>query len=764
MLKKLVLFPLIYLCVALAGLGCQEGSPRQDEAQFSNRQLQEVVDGYLSDQPNILGTIVKVDIQGKGSYEAASGYFDSSRTAPLTPDTPFLIGSITKVFTAVLVLQLVEKGEVDLQKPLIGYLSPEWAAVLGDIEYGPEITVEQALSHRSGLADMTDSEAFHRDLLLGPTKNWGPMDVVKMVQQKGEPKFRPGTNYDYCNTNYILLSGLIENVSGMSYRESLQKNILEPIGLANTSLVEGTFGSREERIAHGYSRVGEKLYDGHDVPLDWAAGAGGLISTADDLIKFDRALVSGSLFEREGTYRQMCELVGHNEAYGRGLEVFDDPDIGRHYGHEGNLLNTRAILAYFPEQQMTLSVCHTYDGFSLSSPRDLMKRVVQSIRGAHPTRDAGVEFEGPDLLANVSDVVQNEDEPARGDWHFDLKEEWRLTGTGVQIFSTLTSLRVGEDGRLYLLDRGLGDIAVLDPDGAPLVSFGGRGDGPRFEDPYRLYVTPRYVHVLDIGRTGDKIKTYDKKGSYIGAYEVERGVSPRLFVNDEQFLAVRSGPDVLNRPKNELLELLSLESKEPTVLGRFAAEEKLILETMVPMGRFIFLQDDIEIFPRLIAHSKNDMLYVGRSDKYLIARMDLEDRERRAFSIAGRERKALPAKYAVEQADTTRIAGHEMPQEMRERFLARFPDRQTYYTKITSDDQGLIYVFVPDVVEVEKQRIDIFSREGEYLYRAVIELPDGRVKARSIVFEGDHLYALVQREQGGQELVKYKVNRPVPAG
>jgi D-alanyl-D-alanine carboxypeptidase len=368
-------------CLLLLYTACN-GAPDGDrDAHYSSGQLQAVVDEYLTDKTNILGTIVKVDIGGTVSYEAASGFTDSSRTVPIQPDTKFIIGSVTKVFTAVLVHQLIEVGQVRLEGPIIDYLPPEWSALLEKIEHADEITVEQALGHRSGLPDVTNSDAFMEAAYFDSTAALKPLDVVQMVQQAGELEFRPGEAYDYSNVNYLLLGGLIEQVSGLSYRQSLQQNILDRVGLENTLLVGKTYGSFAGVLAHGYTRIGDVSYDGREINVEWAHAEGGIVSTAGDLIAFYRALASGRLFDDAGTYEQMCQRVGHNESYGRGLEVIDDPDIGLYYGHRGNFMSSRAILAYLPEQRMTVVIAHTYDGFSMSHPADLLKVVVQSIRG-----------------------------------------------------------------------------------------------------------------------------------------------------------------------------------------------------------------------------------------------------------------------------------------------------------------------------------------------------------------------------------------------
>jgi D-alanyl-D-alanine carboxypeptidase len=726
----------------------------------SSEQLQAVVEEYLTDKTNILGTIVMVDIQGTSSYESASGFIDLSRTIPLEPDTQFAVGSVTKLFTAVLVHQLIERGQVQLHSPIMEYLSPEWLAVLQEIQYADEITVEQALSHRSGIADVTNSEAFLQSLYYDRAAAWRPLDILRMVVETGEVEFRPGANYDYSNTNYLLLGGVIENVSGLSYRQSLQNNILDRIGLQDTLLVGETFGSFDGTIARGYSKIDGEYHDGHGIKIEWAHAEGGIISTARDLITFYRALESGDLFDHPETYPQMSQLVGHNEAYGRGMEVIEDPDIGLHHGHRGNFMGTRSIVAHFPEQRMTIAICHTYLGFSLSHPADLMKRVVRAIRGDAPPMHADPQFEGPEILADSANLIAIQDEPTHGEWDFALKEEWSLGRLGPHPLGVVGDIHVDDEGYLYLLDRGTATITVLDAEGDPLRSFGGRGDGPLFEYPVRLFVTPGRLHVLDLGRHGDRIKTYDKSGRHVETFALEKGVSPRLFIDDDTYLAVRTGSDVLNRPTHELLEILPLSGSTISVLAKFPAEEKLILEAMVPRGRYILLQDDINIFPRLVVHFDGEMLYLGRSDRYVIKKIDQSGREHLALSITGREKKRLPDGFAIDLAARTTVAGKEMTAETRDRFIPGVPDRQTFYTKITTDERGLIYVFTPDVTDFGTQEIDIFSPEGSYLYHAAVRLSDGSRRIRPLEIAGDHLYALVKNAEGGARLVAYGIKRP----
>lgn len=367
---------LFLLLVTLCNFGCKE-----KDTPYSQNQLQKVVDEFLKDKKNILGTIVKFDVHHKQSFTAESGYFDLSRKTPVHPNNKFIIGSITKVFTAVLVLQLAETGKVELQNPIINYLPSDWAEVLAGIKNGGEITVEQVLSHRSGLANITETDEWRKMLTLEPLKERMPIDILKLTQQKGEPEFKPGIGYNYNNTNYLLLGAIIENVSRQPLGVCLQQKIFTRIGMQNTFLSEGTFGSGKDSILHGYYKIEDKIYDGQNVNAGWAWASGGIISTADDLLKFINALVAQRLFEKKETYEQMVRVVGGNEQYGLGLMVFDDPEIGLYYGHGGNFCGTRTMLAYFPKYKVTAVVCHTYcdNNVDPAGCEKLMKLVIKDI-------------------------------------------------------------------------------------------------------------------------------------------------------------------------------------------------------------------------------------------------------------------------------------------------------------------------------------------------------------------------------------------------
>jgi D-alanyl-D-alanine carboxypeptidase len=755
-MKKIKPIKFIF-CLLLTAL-CYPGCMKKN-LPYSARQLQAVVDEYLKDKKNILGTIVQVDLAGRQSYTAANGFFDLSRKIPIRPNDKFIIGSVTKVFTAVLALQLVEQGKVELQRPIIDYLPSAWVAVMAKIRYGSEITVEQALSHRSGIANVTETEEFRKMLISAPLKAWQPIEIMRLTMQKGETRFVPGKGYDYCNTNYLLLGALVENVAGQPFSVALKRNILDRSGIDKTFLSAGTFGSGKGGIAHGYYTAGSKIYDGQEVNVGWAQAAGGVISTADDLVRFFKALVSQKLFEKKESFEQMARIAGGNEQYGLGLMVFDDPEIGIYYGHGGSFCGTRTMLAYFPAGNITVAICHTYCESNVGPGGDkLMKLVLKDIlHDESEVRDRS-EAGARDFLAASSKICRNEDKPASGNWDFALKELWSTDKIDGKSIRKGILFDVDRNGDVYLLDPPSGEIFVLDAGGKHLSSFANEEQNGY---PSAMFVTADRIHIFETGNTINWIKVLDKNGNFKNYFKNPIEVSPRSFPEEGKFLAVRTASDTDKSRRFDMLEQLTLNDGKGLVIGKFPAEEKLMVAANLSRGRVHVMFDDIELFPKLIMHLNKGMLFLGRSDKYLVKKIALNGDEVLSFTIEGRGRKSIPVNFRENKiAGIGLVGGEAMPDAMKKEIFAGIPDRQVFFTDITTDEQGLIYVFVSDLGSKGKQEIDVFSPDGRYLYHGVIELAAGLEKVKPVVLSNEYLFVLAKKDNGDVRLFKYKIKRP----
>jgi hypothetical protein len=276
-----------------------------------------------------------------------------------------------------------------------------------------------------------------------------------------------------------------------------------------------------------------------------------------------------------------------------------------------------------------------------------------------------------------------------------------------------------------------------------------------------MFITSDRINVFEIGNTVNRIQSFDKKGARQGSFKIWPEISPRVFVNEEQYLSVRSETGIDKKQAYETLELLALNNDKGSVIGKFLAEEKLTVSTNLFMGRAHVMLDDIELFPRLIVHLDKGMIYLGRSDRYLVKKIDLQGNEALAFTVNGRNRKSIPNHFKEDKiAGIGLVGGKEMPEAMRKEMFDGIPERQVFFTNITTDEQGLIYVFVPDIGNMRRQEIDIFSPDGHYLYDGVIELTKGLKKVGPFVVNGEDLYALTKSDNKDVKLIKYRIKPP----
>ena len=287
---------------------------------------------FPADQP---GAAVLLARDGKVLFKKAYGTADASRKTPLQPDMSFRIGSITKQFTAAAVMKLVEEGKIDVGAPVSRYLDglPDaWKA----------ITVEQLLTHSSGLHNYTDVDAFWED----PARRYRPAELLDAFICKLPLDFIPGTQYRYSNTGYILLGMLIEKVSGKDYPTFLQERLLTPLGLKHTC-----YDSDEKPVAGlpvGYIK-GLRPASFWSVTTKYSAG--GLVSTVDDLARWTQALHEGRVLKPESLQRMLTPALladGVARDYGYGL-AFRTVEGHRLIGHDGQVRGFSSLVEADPK-------------------------------------------------------------------------------------------------------------------------------------------------------------------------------------------------------------------------------------------------------------------------------------------------------------------------------------------------------------------------------------------------------------------------------
>lgn len=280
------------------------------------------------------GILAKTSEGGK-TWGYAAGVANLSTKKPMKTDFRFRVGSVTKTFTATVVLQLAGENRLNLDDPLEKWLP---GVIQGNGYDGKQITIRQILNHTSGIADYLKS----KDVDMMNTKKTYTAEEIVKIGLSLPPDFAPGKGWSYSNTGYVLLGILIQKVTGNSYAEEIENRIIEPLELSNTflpgnsSVIPGTKHARGYIQPDGASELKDVTYYNPSI----ASSAGDMISTADDLNKFFSSLLGGKLL-KEQQLKQMLTTVptGRAEINGYGLGIYETklPNGASIWGHTGGI-------------------------------------------------------------------------------------------------------------------------------------------------------------------------------------------------------------------------------------------------------------------------------------------------------------------------------------------------------------------------------------------------------------------------------------------
>lgn len=318
------------------------------------------------------GMVVWIDTP-EYRFEGASGFANLMEETPMTPEGAFRIGSITKMFTATVIVQLAEDGVLTLNDPLAMWL-PE---VAEQLPYGDQITLRHLLSHTSGVYSYVENESYFTDLFTSITVDettgnvslactqQDPNDTLARYVYEQEALFEPGTSWYYSNTNYTLLGMVIETAMEMPLAEAYRTHIYEPLGMQSTFL--DCYDDTLVDVVNSYTGLGETLSDVTNLheSLGWAAG--GLVSTAPDLVMFARGLFSGELFDDPASLETMTAA---DPGLPSGLGIFIQPE---YLGHSGFIAGFRAVLNYSPEFDTVVVILYNND---IADPEQSLSNVM----------------------------------------------------------------------------------------------------------------------------------------------------------------------------------------------------------------------------------------------------------------------------------------------------------------------------------------------------------------------------------------------------
>src|SRR5215217_6946930 len=321
-----------------------------------------------SDAPGVVAAVQTPEY----TWVRALGVADRASGDPMTPEVHHRIGSITKTFTATLLLQAADEGLLSLDDTIDKYVK--------GVPNGDKITLRQMADMTSGIASYTEDEQWVKEWLSDPTRVWAPEELAR-IGIKESPLFEPGTEWFYSNTNYVLLGLVLQQVTDKPIGKLYQKEIIKPLHLKETSF-PGADSALPKPHAHGYTlqgkSSGQKPIDStHWSPSSaWTAGA--MISTVDDLLVYGRALGTGKGLlppqtQSERLHSFVSDVPPLNQpplkgdlAYGIGL----GKDHGW-IGHNGEIPGYNTYLFYHPDLDAVVVVLVNSDISSGKCPKDV---------------------------------------------------------------------------------------------------------------------------------------------------------------------------------------------------------------------------------------------------------------------------------------------------------------------------------------------------------------------------------------------------------
>jgi CubicO group peptidase (beta-lactamase class C family) len=301
---------------------------------------------------------------GRIIFQKGYGFANIEQKDSVSAQSNFRLASVTKEFTAMAILQLIEKGKLSLESKL-----PD---VLKDFPaYAADIRIKDLMRHTSGLQD------YENLMPADQSEQLHDADVLSLLKKADTLYFNPGEKYKYSNSAYALLSLVIEKISGLPFREYLKQNIFEPAGMTHTLAFENGVNQVPHR-AMGYSINDKKQVELSDQSLTSAVlGDGGIYSNLQDMYQWDQVLYTDKLLGRkllDQAFSHQKLNDGERIDYGFGwhLEQYREQDICY---HTGSTKGFRNVIYRIPQQQFSVVILTNRNGFGTLSTMQLARRI-----------------------------------------------------------------------------------------------------------------------------------------------------------------------------------------------------------------------------------------------------------------------------------------------------------------------------------------------------------------------------------------------------
>ncbi len=466
-------------------------------------------------------------------YKNAFGMANMEWGIPNTPETRFRLGSITKQFTAMLTLQLVEQGKIKLDAKISAYL-PDYRQ-----DTGQKVTIHHLLTHTSGIPSYTGSPNFRENV----SRN--PYIVAEFVKKyaSGDLQFEPGTKYAYNNSGYFLLGAIIERVTGKPYEQVLKENILDPAGMKNTGYDH--HDTLIQKRASGYAKTPDGYNNAPYLDMSIPYAAGSMYSTVADLYLWDQALYTDKLLSvqsKELMYKPFLE----NYAYGWVVTnaAFKQNDKAvQVIRHGGGINGFATILERFPKEK-NLIVILDNTGQNVERLSETIAKILYSQPYEPPKMSIVAMLEKTIREKGIeAGIAEYRDLKTKQAATYDFAEGelnqlgYRLMGTG----------KVKEAVEIFKLNVEAYPQAfnTYDSLGEAHMNMNERESAVR-NYKKSLELNPKNTNAVEMLKRLEKAPvTVDAKvfDAYVGEYEIAPGFVMRVFREGDKFMTQATGQD-----------------------------------------------------------------------------------------------------------------------------------------------------------------------------------------------------------------------------
>lgn len=322
---------------------------------------------------------------GKVIFKKGYGSANIEWNIPNQPDTKFRLGSITKQFTALLIVKLAEEGKIKLDVPITAYLQ-EYPK-----ETGGKITIHNLLTHSSGIPNYTSVPNFLKEKARNP---YSPGDFVKTFSNL-PLEFKPGEKFAYSNSGYFLLGYIIEKITGKTYEQYLQETIFTPLKMLNSGYDHSDVTIKNR--AAGYEKQGKKIINAPYLDMSIPYAAGSLYSTAEDLYIWDQALYTTKLLSEksiESLFKPYIKSGGAFYGYGWFVEEADNAEKGKLkiVGHGGGINGFNTIISRVPADKNLIVLLNNTGGTVLGEMNDAIHAILYNQPFSLPKKSLALDL------------------------------------------------------------------------------------------------------------------------------------------------------------------------------------------------------------------------------------------------------------------------------------------------------------------------------------------------------------------------------------